>query len=233
MKEDKGKRLIHLIRLFSKPHPWHGITMGDNAPHEVKVFIEIVPGDTMKYELDKTSGYLMVDRPQRFSNIIPVPYGFIPQTLCNTRTAEYCMEKTGRKNIKGDNDPLDICVVTERSIPHGDLIVDAIPVGGMRMIDGNEADDKIVAVLKGDALYGKVENIDELPENLIDRLSHYFLTYKQMPYQEGERKVEITHEFGRDEAMEVIRRSAEDYEEKFEMEKQELLSFLERRDLEE
>ncbi|MDX1672527.1 MAG: inorganic pyrophosphatase [Balneolaceae bacterium] len=233
MNEEKGKRLIHLIRLLSKPHPWHGITIGENAPREVKVFIEIVPGDTMKYELDKTSGYLMVDRPQRFSNIIPVPYGFIPQTLCDRRTAEYCMEKTGRKNIKGDNDPLDICVVTERSIPHGDLIVDAIPVGGLRMIDGNEADDKIIAVLKGDALYGEVKNIDQLPENLIDRLSHYFLTYKQMPYMEGKKEVEITHEFGKDEALEVIRRSMDDYEEKFNIQKEELLSFLEKRDLEE
>ncbi|HKK45877.1 MAG TPA: inorganic pyrophosphatase, partial [Balneolaceae bacterium] len=172
MDKDQIYRFLKLTKLFSKPHPWHGIDIGEDAPEVVKVFIEIVPGDTMKYELDKESGYLKVDRPQRYSNICPLPYGFIPQTMCDDRVGRYCMEKTGRSSIIGDHDPLDICVITERNIPHGNLILDAIPIGGLRMIDGDEADDKIVAVLKGDATFGDIKAISEIPKHMIDRLTH-------------------------------------------------------------
>lgn len=226
MEKDDTYRFLKLIKLFSKPHPWHGISIGDDLTKMIKVFIEIVPGDTMKYELDKESGYLRVDRPQRFSNICPVPYGFIPQTLCDERVAEYCMEKTGRTSIAGDNDPLDICVITERNIPHGDLILDAIPIGGLRMIDGQEADDKIVAVMKGDASFGDVTDISEVSDHIVDRLSHYFLTYKQMPFNNEKRECEITDIYGREEALEVIRRSVEDYNKRFDKDKREILDML-------
>lgn len=226
MNRDEIHRFLKLIKLFSKPHPWHGISIGDEMPEVVRVFIEIVPGDTMKYELDKESGYLKIDRPQRFSNICPVPYGFVPQTICDDLVAEYCMEKAGRTNIEGDNDPLDICVITERNIPHGDLILDAIPVGGLRMIDGQEADDKIIAVMKGDASFGGIRNIDEAPQHVVERLSHYFLTYKQMPYSGEDRECEITDIYGRDEALEVIRRSIKDYNNRFDRDKHEILNMI-------
>ncbi len=212
--EERLEKFWELSKLFSKPHPWHGIYIGSEAPERIRVFIEIVPGDTMKYELDKDSGYLKVDRPQRYSNFVPEPYGFIPQTLCSDRVGEFCAEQTQRENVVGDEDPLDICVVTERSIPHGDLIMEAIPVGGLRMIDGEEADDKIIAVLKNDALFGEARDISEVPESLVDRLTHYFLTYKDMP--DGRKnQCEITKVYGRDEALEVIRRSQKDYLDRF------------------
>lgn len=226
MERDQIYRFLKLIKLFSKPHPWHGISIGREVPEVIKVFIEIVPGDTMKYELDKESGYLKVDRPQRFSNICPVPYGFIPQTLCDELVAEYCMDKTGRSSIAGDKDPLDICVITERNIPHGDLILDAIPVGGLRMIDGQEADDKIIAVMRGDASFGSIKDITEAPGHVVDRLSHYFLTYKQMPYSDEKRECEITHIYGREEAHEVIRRSVSDYNNRFDEDKREILRMI-------
>lgn len=226
MNKNKIQRLYRLTELFSKPHPWHGINIGHNYPEVVKVFIEIVPGDTMKYELDKESGYLQVDRPQRFSNICPLPYGFVPQTLCADRVGEYCMEKTGRSNIEGDDDPLDISVITERNITHGNLILDAIPIGGFRMIDGDEADDKIIAVMKGDAAFGGMRDIEEVPQHIIDRLSHYFLTYKEKPFSNEKRKTEITEIYGRQEAIEVITRSAADYKDHFDLEKQELYELL-------
>ncbi len=219
-------RFIELSKLFSKPHPWHGLSIGAAAPDEVRVFIEIVPGDTMKYELDKESGFLKIDRPQRFSSICPVPYGFVPQTLCAERVGEYCSTKTGRENIEGDGDPLDICIISERNIPHGNIILDAVPVGGLRMIDGNEADDKIIAVMKGDALYHGLENIDGVPDHILERLSHYFLTYKEMPGTADDRKCEITDIYGREEAREVIRRSQEDYRERFNTEKKEFFSMI-------
>ena len=83
--------------------------------------------------------------------------------------------------IVGDGDPMDICVLTEKSIGHGDLLVQAIPIGGLRMIDGNEADDKIIAVMRDDALYGQLTDIAQCPPSVIERLRHYFLTYKHAP----------------------------------------------------
>jgi inorganic pyrophosphatase len=226
MEKNYIKRFLELSRFFSKPHPWHGISVGKNAPRVVQVYVEIVPGDTMKYELDKPTGYLKVDRPQRYSNICPSPYGFIPQTYCGDSVADYCMEKTGRDNIKGDRDPLDICVITERNIPNGNLLLDAKPVGGFRMIDRKEADDKIISVIETDALYGSVDDVSELPDRLVERLAHYFLTYKEMPHHQGERKCEITDTYGRQEAFEVINRSRDDYATKFDADKRELTEIL-------
>ncbi len=226
MNRNQIHRFLKLTKLFSKPHPWHGIEIGEQSPDVVKVFIEIVPGDTMKYELDKESGFLKVDRPQRFSNICPLPYGFVPQTLCAERVGQYCSEKTGQDNIKGDEDPLDICVITERNIPHGNLILDAIPVGGFRLIDGEEADDKIIAVMRGDASFGEMKDIKDVPKHIVERLSHYFLTYKERPFSDSKREIEITHIYGQDEAKEVINRSIDDYNTRFDMDKKELFEMI-------
>ncbi len=204
--------LWKLLGLLLKSHPWHGVPLGDNAPEVVTTFVEIVPSDTVKYEVDKGSGFLKVDRPQRYSNICPALYGFLPQTYCDESVAAYCNEKTG-KQVVGDGDPLDICILSERPITHGNILVQSIPIGGFRMIDGDEADDKIIAVMKGDLVYGKYKSINELPKIIVDRLRHYFLTYKQMPGDES--KCEITHTYDRDEAIEVIKRSQDDYYNRF------------------
>jgi len=168
----------------------------------------------VKYEVDKVTGYLRIDRPQKYSNTVPALYGFIPQTYSAARVAEFCAMKTKRMDIKGDGDPIDICILTEKQIHHGDILVKARPIGGFRMIDGNEADDKIVAVLNNDAMYSDFRDISDCPLIVIDRLKHYFLTYKDLPEQTS--GVEITHTFGIEEAHEVIRRSIEDYQQKFE-----------------
>jgi inorganic pyrophosphatase len=203
-----------LIGHLFKPHPWHGIPLGKEAPEMVTVFIEIVPTDTVKYEIDKATGYLKVDRPQRYSNIIPSMYGLLPKTYCGDRVAALTIEKTGREHIEGDHDPLDICVLSEKTIPHGNIILEAKPIGGFRMLDGNEADDKIIAVLKGDAMYYRYNDVSEVPHAVIERLRHYFLTYKEMP-NEPTSRCEITHLYGHEEAHEVIKRSMEDYIEQF------------------
>jgi inorganic pyrophosphatase len=191
-------------------HPWHGVKIGGQAPETVTAFIEIVPTDTVKYEIDKESGYLKVDRPQKFSNIIPALYGFIPQTYCHDLTARYCAEKSGKKVLKGDGDPLDICVFSERTITHGNILLQAKPIGGFRLIDGGEADDKIIAVMNSDELYANWNDIKDVPEHLIKRLKHYFLTYKNLPGL-TENKCEITHTYGKEEAIEVIKASHNDY----------------------
>ena len=197
-----------------RSHPWHGIPIGEDAPKMVNSYIETVPSDTVKYEIDKKSGFLKVDRPQKYSSICPTLYGFIPQTYCAKNIAELCRERTGRDYIVGDDDPLDICVLTEKVISHGDIIVRAIPIGGFRMIDQGQADDKIIAIMHGDGLYSRWHNIEDCPRAFIDRLKHYFLTYKDLPGSD-DRACEITHIYGREESLEVIRCSREDYTQRF------------------
>lgn len=208
-------KIWEMVGLRYKSHPWHGVQIGPKAPQLVTTFIEMVPTDTVKYEVDKATGYLKVDRPQKYSSILPALYGFAPQTYCGNKVAEYCMEKTGRTGIVGDGDPLDFCVLTERNIMHGDILVPAIPIGGFRMIDTGEADDKIIAVLKGDEVYEQWTDISDLPESLMQRLRHYFLTYKEMPGSDKPPRCEITHIFGREEAFEIINRSMADYRTEF------------------
>lgn len=196
-----------------RAHPWHGIEIGDRAPDVVMTYVEMVPTDTVKYEMDKASGYLRLDRPQRYSNVVPALYGFIPRTLTGVRVAELSMERTSMSGIKGDGDAMDICILTEKDISHGDILVRARPIGGFRMIDGNEADDKIIAVLESDAVYGEYDDIADCPQIAIERLKHYFLTYKDLPGEK--RSVTIPEVYDRDEALEVIRRSMEDYKNDF------------------
>lgn len=211
MNNQELKSILEIMSRVGKSHPWHGVPIGADAPRVVTTYIEIVPDDTVKYELDKLTGHLKVDRPQRYSNVCPTLYGLIPRTYCGEHVAQRCMEKTGRSGVVGDGDPLDICILSEKSITHGDILLDARPIGGLRMIDGQEADDKIVAVMKGDALYEYFQDIHECPTELVDRLKHYFLTYKDSPGAE-KKQCEIVEVYGREEAHEVIRQSQEDYQ---------------------
>jgi inorganic pyrophosphatase len=192
-----------------KAHPWHGIRTGSKAPNIVHAFIEIVPSDTVKYEIDKVSGYLKIDRPQKFSNTVPTLYGFIPQTYCAEQVAEFAARQAGVSVVRGDGDPLDICVLSERTISHGDIILPAVPIGGFRLLDKGEADDKIIAVMKGDEFYRQWRDVSDCPASYINRLRHYFLTYKNLPGEEN--SCEITDVYGCEEAHEVIRRAMQDY----------------------
>ena len=206
--------LHRLFKLLFQAHPWHGVSPGAKAPTELAAYIEIVPTDPVKYELDKGSGHLRVDRPQRFSSLCPTLYGFIPQTFCGEEVAALCAERTGLTGIKGDGDPMDICVLSEKAFAHGSFFLQAKPIGGLRMIDGHQADDKIIAVLTADVAYGHLEDISACPKGLVDRLTHYFLTYKQLP-GEAPRRVEIAAVYNREEALDVIARSIRDYRKGF------------------
>lgn len=203
-----------LLSLLFQSHPWHGLSAGPQAPGVVTVYIELVPADTVKYEIDKRSGILKLDRPQRYSSLSPEPYGFIPRTLCGETVAALAARDSGRKGLRGDNDPLDVCVLTERSINHGGLMVRARPIGGLRMFDGDEVDDKIIAVLESDPTYEGWTEIEHCPPVLVDRIQHYFLTYKDMPGSAGAR-VELAGVYGAETARDVIARSQVDYRAKF------------------
>jgi inorganic pyrophosphatase len=187
-----------------RPHPWHGLEVGPNPPSIVHAYIEITPFDHVKYEIDKKTGYLRVDRPQRTSSHPPTLYGFVPRTYCGHQVG-----KLSPNSEKGDGDPMDICVLTERNVDKAEVIVNARVIGGMQMVDGGEADDKIIAVLDNDEFYGEIQNVSELPAVLVERLRHYFLTYKLVPGKEN--KVVIEDIYGREQAEKVLRASMDDY----------------------
>ena len=191
-----------------RPHPWHGLEPGANAPRIVNAYLEITPFDLMKYEVDKASGYLRVDRPQRTSSQPPSLYGFIPQTYCGER-----VRRLAAGSERGDGDPLDICVISERPINHSEVLLRARVVGGLKIIDRGEADDKIVAVLEGDYVWGEAHEIGDLPAALLERIEHYFSTYKLVPDEPP--KIRLTGRYGYAEAAAVIRAAIEDYAEKF------------------
>ncbi|MEL6616578.1 MAG: inorganic pyrophosphatase [Bacteroidota bacterium] len=191
-----------------RPHPWHGLEAGPDAPEIVTAYIEITPFDSVKYEIDKQTGYTLVDRPQRSSAQPPTLYGFVPRTYCGER-----VQALSPDSDRGDGDPLDICVVSERPINRADITLGARVVGGLQMIDGGEADDKIVAVLRNDLFWGNSRDLSDLPDTLIERLTHYFETYKMVPGTDT--KATIARTYGREHAQEVVRASMEDYEEAY------------------
>ncbi|WP_340102653.1 inorganic pyrophosphatase [Rhodohalobacter sp. 8-1] len=191
-----------------RPHPWHGLEVGVDVPNVVNAFVEITSFDTIKYEVDKKTGYMRVDRPQRSSSLPPSLYGFIPRTYCGDRVGGLSTQT----NI-GDGDPLDICVLSERPIDRSEVILSARVVGGLHMIDEGEADDKIISVLSNDQYYKDVNDIGDLPEIIIERLRHYFGTYKMIPGQKLDVNVERVYD--KEEAFKVIQAAMEDYDDMF------------------
>ena len=187
-----------------KPHPWHGLPVGPKPPGIVNAYIEITPFDLIKYEVDKKTGYLTIDRPQRTSSLPPTLYGFIPRTFCGQRVAAL-----SEHTDIGDEDPLDICVVTERPIGRSEVFAPARVVGVLRGLDEGRADDKIIAILESDPLWSHVRELEQLPPVIIKRLQHYFSTYKHMPGEKN--KMRIIAEEGRDAATRIIEAAMQDY----------------------
>lgn len=187
-----------------RPHPWHGLDAGPNPPQLVHAYIEITPFDLMKYEVDKVTGYMRVDRPQRTSSQPPALYGFIPRTYCASHVAKLASSAT-----VGDGDPLDICVLSERPINRSEVILTARVVGGLDVNDHGEADDKIIAVLQNDNVWGSAQDISDLPDILIERLRHYFGTYKMIPGEES--KLMVERVYGLDHAVQVVQAAMADY----------------------
>ena len=201
---EEGQPAVSKVR----PHPWHGLEVGRNPPLLLNAFIEITPFDLMKYEVDKVSGYLRIDRPQRSSAQHPTLYGFVPRTYCGER-----VKQLAPGAVKGDGDPLDICVLSERSIDRSEIIVRTRVIGGLQMIDGGEADDKIIAILENDFVWGRAREISDVPAVFVERLQHYFLTYKLVPGQPS--TAHIARVYGRRHAVQVVRAAIADYDEAF------------------
>ena len=187
-----------------RPHPWHGLSPGAEPPLRVNAYIEITPFDVIKYEVDKESGYLRVDRPQRTSSHPPALYGFIPRTYCGAEVAKLC---EGAE--RGDGDPLDICVLSERPVNRSEVIIPSRVLGGIQLLDRGEADDKMIAVLEGDLMWNEVNDLTQLPKILIERLVHYFATYKIV--QGSNSTITVQHIYGREFAAKVVTAAMADY----------------------
>lgn len=169
-------------------HPWHEVEIGENAPETVNALIEIPRLSKTKFELDKKSGLLKVDRVLYSSVHYPANYGFIPQTYC------------------GDKDPLDILVLGQADV-YPLSIMRARPIGYMRMIDQNEADDKIIAVHADDPQMAEVHSIAELRQHTLTEIRNFFEVYKEL---EG-KTVEVDKFFERKEAMRIIQEAIQLY----------------------
>jgi len=191
-----------------RPHPWHGLDIGPDAPRVVHAYIEITPFDLVKYEVDKATGYLRVDRPQRTSSTPPALYGFIPRTYCGRRVGDLSPQAR-----VGDADPLDICVISERPINRPEVFLNARVVGGFQAVDRDEADDKIIGVLANDNIWGTAQTLTDLPEVLIERLHHYFSTYKMTAGQAS--PMLITGTYGPEHAQRVVAAAMADYDEAY------------------
>ena len=203
----RRSRRASVVNRF-RPHPWHGLDLGPDPPEVLNAYIEITPFDLMKYEVDKVSGYLRVDRPQRSSAQHPALYGFVPRTYCSER-----VRRLAPGARRGDGDPLDICVLSERAITRNEILVRCRVIGGLQMIDHGEADDKIIGVLENDDAWGNARDIKDVPAVLVERLQHYFLTYKLVPGQRA--RARITRIYGRAHAFKVVRAAIADYDDTY------------------
>lgn len=206
-------------------HPWHGIyPFHKDDKSLVTCYIEMTQNSDVKLEVDKTTGHIIIDRPMKFTNFLPCLYGFIPQTYCDTLTANFAVEALKKLDVSGDFsgdlDPLDICVFTDRNPPSGQFLVTAKIIGGLCMLDSGEVDDKIIAVLCDDAVYGEMNELSDLPDKALDKILHYFLTYKEKPHLDGSyekpaTKVRITHTYGAEQAQKIALLSHKDYQAAF------------------
>lgn len=178
--------------MITVSHPWHGVPNGEGAPRVVNAIIEIPQGSRMKYEIDKASGLLKLDRVIYSSFYYPCNYGFIPQTYGD------------------DKDPLDILVITTQAIQPL-CLVEAKVIGVMQMIDSGDADDKIIAVAANDPGVNHYNNIEELPRHFFDELRHFFEEYKKL-----ENKTVKVDKFGdKATALKVIEDAIAFYKENF------------------
>ncbi len=180
------------MNMLTVLHPWHGAHFGDQAPRVVNAVIEIPQGSRAKYEIDKPTGLLKLDRVIYSSFYYPTNYGFIPQTYGD------------------DKDPLDILVISTLSVQPLTL-VEAKVIGVMQMIDGGDADDKIIAVAANDPGVNHYSNIEQLPQHFFSELRHFFEEYKKL-----ENKAVVVEEFGdKAKALEIVEAAIKSYKDEF------------------
>lgn len=171
---------------------WHDVPLGDNAPEEINVIIEIPKGSNNKYEIDKKTGLIKLDRANYSSAAYPVDYGFAPSTYWD------------------DGDALDVIILATYPLPSG-ILVNARPVAVMEMIDAGESDYKIIAVPVDDKRWDHVQNLEDVNKHTLKEIQHFFETYKQL----GKKEVIVNGFKGKKEAIDAVKRSVELYQKEF------------------
>lgn len=171
---------------------WHDISEKRVKKDDFVAVIEIPKGCGDKYELDKETGMLKLDRVLYTATHYPANYGFIPRTYA------------------GDNDPLDVLVICQESV-YPLTLIECYPIGVLKMIDSDEQDEKIIAIAKNDPYLNCYKDIKELPKQISDELKHFFEVYKQL---EG-KKTTVDKMYGKEEAEKIIEESIKNYKEKF------------------
>ncbi|MCF6276362.1 MAG: inorganic diphosphatase [Candidatus Magasanikbacteria bacterium] len=171
---------------------WHDLSLGENAPEEFRVIVEIPKGSKNKYEVDKETGLIKLDRAMKTAQDYPFDYGFAPQTLWE------------------DGDALDVVILTTYPL-HPGIMVNVRPIAVMRMIDGGEGDDKVIAVPVNDLRWNEVKDLEDINKHTVKEIQHFFETYKLIE----DKSVEISGWEGRESAMEAVKKSVELYKEKY------------------
>lgn len=171
---------------------WHEIGAGKEAPDIINVIIEIPKGSKNKYEIDKESGLIKLDRAMKTAQDYPFDYGFVPQSYWK------------------DNDPLDVILLTTYPLYPG-ILVEARPVAVMWMTDGGDGDDKIIAVPKNDPRFENIKDLEDLNKHTIKEIQHFFETYKTIE----DKEVKVSGVDGREKALEVVNEGLKMYNEKF------------------
>ncbi len=187
-----------------RSHPWHGIDPVVRESDRIRVFIETIQFDTMKYEMDRSTGLLMVDQPLQMSSLPPYPYGFVPRSYCGPLVAAICEVSSS------DQSPMDIFVLSERSILERGVIAEVRLVGGFPVLENGRADDKLIAILARDGVLGGVSDVDGVPIASLDRIIH-FLRGDSMSDA-----VEVGDPYGRARAERLLDAAFEDYRNVFE-----------------
>jgi len=177
---------------------WHDISAGEDSPNSINTIIEIPKGSSNKYEIDKETGLIALDRANYTSSPYPFDYGYVPQTLWE------------------DNDPLDVVVLTTFPL-HPGILVKVRPIGVIEMIDDGESDYKIVGVPEEDKRWDDVQDINDINKHKIREITHFFKTYKQLKHDEDHDGaiVEINGVKDKKEAIEAIKKSIELYDAKY------------------
>ncbi len=177
---------------MSNVDPWHGVEIGEKYPENVNAIIEIPKNCPLKYEIDKKTGMVMLDRVLYSSVHYPGDYGFVPKTYAE------------------DGDPLDVIVLTGHPV-HPGVLASVRIIGVMHMVDADEKDDKLIAVYEKDPRSNEIMDISDLPRHTLSELKHFFETYKELQ----NKKVEVLEFKGREIAYEILKRSVEQYNKKF------------------
>jgi len=204
MKTDTDTSLA--LTSINQSHPWHAVNptiSPDQETGRLLVYIENTPFSPIKYEVDGPTGLLKVDHPLETSALNPAAYGFVPRTLCGQNVAKL------NARVKGDRGALDVFVLSERPLQVAGVLAEVYVIGGIPLKDEAFVDDKLIAVLHRDAVYGAMRDVSEMPVYELDRICHFLAQASAAGHSE------VGDPFGKSRADQLLAAAMEDYDQRF------------------